>query len=343
MSRRLKILLGLPPLLLLLVAIWGYQWWVSPLTVVQESSVFVVKEGESLQGLSRRLARQGALKHPRIFSLFGRMSGADQRIRQGEYQLEAAVSPRELLALLQTGDTIRYLVTLPEGIDLEQALNLLQETEGLAAVVEGSRDPRLLAMVAPALTAEGYFLPETYQYQRGDTDLDILREANRLMRLELQQAWDQRIEPLPYEERYEALVMASIIEKETGLASERNEIGGVFVRRLQRDMRLQTDPTVIYGLGASYDGNLRREHLRDASNVYNTYRHHGLPPGPIALPGRAALLAAVQPAPGESLYFVARGDGSHAFSKTLDEHENAVRQFQLRRRADYRSSPVEAK
>jgi UPF0755 protein len=156
---------------------------------------------------------------------------------------------------------------------------------------------------------------------------------------ELGEAWAARHEGLPLNSPYEALVLASIIEKETGVAHERGQIGGVFVRRLEKGMRLQTDPTVIYGLGVDFDGDLKRKHLKDDSNPYNSYRHHGLPPGPIALPGRAALLAAVQPESGDSLYFVARGDGSHEFSATLDEHEAAVNRYQRQRRVDYRSSP----
>ena len=155
----------------------------------------------------------------------------------------------------------------------------------------------------------------------------------------LAQEWSQRDPGLPYESPYEALIMASIIERETGLPEEREQISGVFFRRLQKRMRLQTDPTVIYGLGAEFDGNLRRAHLQDDSNPYNTYRHRGLPPSPIALPGRAAIRAALHPAPGDSLYFVARGDGGHVFSTTLEAHERAVRKYQLQRRADYRSSP----
>jgi UPF0755 protein len=318
----------------------GYlrYWWLLPLPVPEEGLVFEVAPGDSLGAVSRRLADRELLRHRQFFNALGQLTGADQRIRRGEYRIEAGTSPAELLELLQSGDTVRYLVTLPEGIRLREALNLLRETEGVRAVLDGESDPRLLELVSPASVAEGFFLPETYQYERGATDLQLLGEAHRAMRSVLDEAWEQRDASLPYGSAYELLIMASIIEKETGLASERATIGGVFVRRLQRGIRLQTDPTVIYGLGAGFDGNLRRVHLRDDSNPYNTYRHHGLPPGPIALPGREALLAAAHPEPGDALYFVARGDGSHAFSATLEEHEAAVRRFQLKRRADYRST-----
>jgi UPF0755 protein len=337
-----RVLLGILVAASLAVGVIALQigrWWESPMVLPAEGLILQVQRGDTLGRLSAQLAEQGAIRYPRLFNRFGVMSGADQRIRQGEYRLPPGSTPKSLLALLQSGDTIRYLVTLPEGIRLGDALTLLAQQEALRPILAGPDDPRLHALTAPALLTEGFFLPETYQYERGATDLDVLGEAHRMMRDALEEAWSQRDSSLPYTSPYEVLIMASIIEKETGLASERAQIGGVFVHRLQRGMRLQTDPTVIYGLGDSFDGNLRRVHLRDESNRYNSYRHHGLPPGPIALPGRAALMAAVNPARGDALYFVARGDGSHAFSTTLEEHEAAVRRFQLTRREGYRSSP----
>jgi UPF0755 protein len=315
------------------------NWTRQPLVIPSQGLIFEVEKGDSLGRIARRLEDAGVLRHPLLFKLLARASGADARLRRGEYRLSSGITPVQLLTMLEKGDTVRYLVTLPEGIRLSDALALLANSDALTALLAGPDDPRLLTLVAPEKTAEGFFLPETYQYQRGDSDLDILREAHRMMREALADAWGQRDESLPYNSPYEALIMASIIEKETGLASERPLIAGVFVRRLQRGMRLQTDPTVIYGLGETFDGNLQRMHLRDESNPYNTYRHDGLPPGPIALPGRKALQAAVQPAAGDALYFVARGDGSHQFSASLAEHEEAVRAYQLKRRANYRSTP----
>jgi len=315
------------------------NWWGSPLATPAGGLVVTVEPGDSLSRISRRLGAAGVLHQPRLLNLAGRLLQVDSRIRPGEYRLPKGTNPETLLALLQSGDTIRYLVTLPEGITLSAALSLIQASEGVRRVLSGADDPQLLALVAPRKTTEGYFLPETYQYERGDSDLQLLTESHRLMEKNLAHAWSQRQSDLPYVEPYEALIMASIIEKETGLASERSAIGGVFVRRLRRGMRLQTDPTVIYGLGEAFDGNLTRKHLNDESNPYNSYRHNGLPPGPIALPGKAALMAAVKPEAGDALYFVAKGDGSHQFSATLKEHETAVRQFQLSRPANYRSSP----
>lgn len=339
MLRKLALLL----MATLLTLLAGFSllrvWWQAPLAIEPQGFVLQVEPGDSLSRISRHLEDAGVLRQARLFNLLGRLSGADSRIRRGEYLLRKDLTPRELLPLLQSGDTVRYLVTLPEGIRLRDAVTLIAQSEGIVPVLEGADDPRLLALVAPATVTEGFFLPETYQYQRGDSELDVLVEAHRMMQEALADAWEKRQPSLPYGSPYDALIMASIIEKETAMASERTLIGGVFARRLQRGMRLQTDPTVIYGLGDAYSGNLQRVHLKDKNNAYNSYRHAGLPPGPIALPGRAALMAAVQPAAGDALYFVARGDGSHEFNANLDAHEEAVRRFQLRRRADYRSTP----
>ena len=324
---------------LLLGGAWIQHWWESPLDIPQSGSVVYIEPGESFGSLTRRMTAEGVVDRPQLFKLMARITGADQRVRSGEYALPPGSSARTLLALLQSDATIRYQVTLPEGITLARAVQLLHEAPALAATLTGADDPRLLQLVAPHASADGFFLPETYQYQRGDTDLDVLLQAHQAMREVLERLWHERAIGLPLEDSYSALILASIIERETGAPQERGEIAGVFQRRLERGMRLQTDPTVIYGLGPLFDGNLTRAHLRDDSNPYNTYRHPGLPPGPICLPGAAALQAAVNPAPGNSLYFVAKGDGSHVFSETLEDHEAAVRSFQLRRRADYRSSP----
>jgi len=320
--------------------LWARTIWEAPLPVGEAGYRFVVAEGSSLRRLSRDLDRDGVLPSPQLFDLIARLQGADSRIRHGEYRLEPGATATDLLQLLQEGDTVRYLVTLPEGIRLHEALEILRAAKGLQATVKDSADPRLLSLVGDAPSAEGFFLAETYQYEFGATDLDVLTQAHELARSVLETAWAGRAAGLPYARPYDALIMASIIEKETAVPAERPLISGVFIRRLHNNMRLQTDPTVIYGLGKAFDGNLRRAHLRDESNPYNTYRHAGLPPSPIALPGRAAIEAAFHPAGGEALYFVARGDGSHHFSTSLAEHQAAVREYQLDRRADYRSTPA---
>jgi UPF0755 protein len=279
------------------------------------------------------------LPHPELLVAYGRLSGLDANIRRGEYLLAQGTVPRALLEQLVAGRVLQYHVTLPEGITVAQALALLGSDPVLVQQLEGADDPRLLQLVAPYESVEGLFLPETYRFERGDSDLDILTWAHRAMLAALAEEWEQRAPELPYESPYDALIMASIIERETGVPGERQQIAGVFVRRLELGMRLQTDPSTIYGLGTTFDGNLVRSHLRDGDNIYNTYRHHGLPPTPIALPGRAALHAALQPAAGDSLYFVARGDGSHEFNSTLEGHKRAVRKYQLERRENYRSRP----
>ena len=326
---------------LVLLALALQRYLHAPLDLPPEGLVISVERGSSFAAVATDLGARGVIRHPLVLRAVGRLSGADQRIRHGEYRLAPGLALPGLLELLQSGDTVRYLVTLPEGIRLRDALRLLARAEGVETTLTGEDDPRLRELLGEVPSVEGFFLPETYQYQRGDSDIAILREAHRLSRETLHEAWQSRQSGLPYEEPYDALIMASVIEKETGVADERAQIAGVFVRRLQRNMRLQTDPTVIYGLGPDFDGNLTRNHLRDEGNAYNTYRHRGLPPGPIALPGREAIHAALHPTPGTALYFVARGDGTHAFSSTLEEHEQAVREYQLQRRADYRSTPPE--
>lgn len=313
--------------------------WEAPLQVPGDELALEVAAGDSLAVVAERLHQQGALPYPKLLIWYGRWSGQDQRIKRGEYRVPAGTNPEALLALLESGQVVQYQVTLPEGITLRQALAILWSEEALSKTLAGPEDEKILALVAPSTNGEGWFFPDSYRYARGDSDWQVLQQAHDAMVRGLQQQWQKRAEELPYETPYEALIMASIIERETGLAEERGQIAGVFVRRLQRGMRLQTDPTIIYGLGESYNGNLTRKHLKDGANPYNTYRHGGLPPTPIALPGIAAIHAALHPEPGETLYFVARGDGGHVFSANLADHEQAVRKYQLRRRRDYRSSP----
>tara|TARA_R100000005_G_scaffold96208_1_gene81464 strand:- start:3556 stop:4605 length:1050 start_codon:yes stop_codon:yes gene_type:complete len=338
--RRLLLLaLALAAFLALLVAREIWERWQAPLRLPESGLLLTVYPGDSLRSVAERLQAEGVLPHPELLLLWARYHQLDARIRRGEYALEPGLTAESLLALLVSGRVVQYQVTLPEGIVVAQAITILQREAALESVLSGADDARLLQLVAPYEAVEGLFLPETYRYERGDSDLDILRRAHRALLEALEQEWAIRDVDLPYDSPYEALIMASIIERETGVPEERGEIAGVFVRRLQRGMRLQTDPTIIYGLGDAFDGNLRRSHLQDADNLFNTYRHDGLPPTPIALPGRAALQAAMQPAAGETLFFVARGDGSHEFNTTLEGHERAVRKYQLQRRKDYRSSP----
>ena len=339
MIRKIVLLL----LLLVLLCVLAYQEvlrrWREPLVVPAAGLTLVVAPGESLRAVANRLHREGVLRYPEMLVLYARWHRIDQQIKHGEYFLPGRLEPISLLELLVSGRVVEYQVTLPEGITAARAILLLAAQPPLQSTLSGPDDPRVKEIIKPYPEPEGLFFPDTYSYARGSLDSQVLQRAHARMLEVLDQEWQDRAPGLPYETPYEALVMASIIERETGLPEEREQIAGVFVRRLQQGMRLQTDPTVIYGLGNTFDGDLLRKHLADENNAYNTYRHDGLPPTPIALAGRAAIHAALHPADGQDLFFVARGDGGHEFSATLAEHERAVRKFQLQRREGYRSSP----
>ena len=319
--------------------LWSYRIIQAPLSLPDSPVVLEVKSGQSLKSLLLELEADGFLHRPHVLALWARWQGLDRQIQAGEYELHPGLTGASFLNLLASGAVLSYRITLPEGITLSDALARLHKDGRLAREIQHVDDPRLLDLVAPHESAEGWFLPETYQYVTGDTDLDILRRAHKLMVQALNQAWTTRAADVPLNDPYEALILASIVERETSVAEERPQIAGVFSRRLERGMRLQTDPTVIYGLGAAFDGNLKRRHLRDAANRWNTYQIKGLPPSPIALPGVSALQAAVNPEAGDTLYFVARGDGYHVFSASLEEHNANVRRYQLSRKAEYRSTP----
>lgn len=318
------------------------HWLNAPLTLPENEFVYVLEKGGSLSRAARDLDQQGILKHGRWLSLYARLTKRTA-IHAGEYLLTPRDTPRSLLDRLEQGDVITYQVTLVEGWTFRQALDTLQAQEKIRVVLGTTEalDSFIAGLELPDNHPEGWFFPDTYRYVAGNSDREILAHAHQRMRQVLETEWENRAGALPYNTPYEALIMASIVERETGVPEERGQIAGVFVRRLERKMRLQTDPTVIYGLADAYDGTIRRSHLRQPT-PYNTYVINGLPPTPIALPGRAAIRAALNPEDGDSLYFVARGDGSHQFSATLEEHNRAVREYQLQRRADYRSSPAPA-
>jgi UPF0755 protein len=245
-----------------------------------------------------------------------------------------------LIGLWKRGEMVQYSLTLVEGWNFHQVRAALAREEKIDQTLSGLSDSQVMDKLGhPGIFPEGRFFPDTYRFVRGMTDVDLLKLAYDRLDDVLAKEWAQRAEDLPYSGPYEALIMASLVEKETGVPQERGQIAGVFVRRMAIGMLLQTDPTVIYGLGDRYSGRLTRAHLKEAT-PYNTYVIAGLPPTPIAMVGREAIHAALNPVAGTSLYFVARGDGSHVFSDDLDAHNNAVREFQLKRRADYRSSPA---
>jgi UPF0755 protein len=303
----------------------------SPLNVPATGLVFVVPPGDSMAGLAQRLAAEGVLRSADYFRIYGRLSGLAPRLKSGEYRIEPGTTPRTLLRQLVQGRVIQYALTVVEGWTFRQMLEAIAGHDKLKHTLIGHNDSEVMARLGrPGEHPEGLFFPDTYHFPAGTTDVDFLKRALRNLQQQLQAAWQRRVPGLPLQTPYEALILASIIEKETGLAKERRKIAGVFVRRLQKGMPLQTDPTVIYGLGETFDGNIRKRDLR-TDTPYNTYTRKGLPPTPIALPGAASIAAAVNPAPGDALYFVATGDGGHVFSKTLREHNRAVREYQLRR------------
>ena len=247
---------------------------------------------------------------------------------------------RNVLKKWLAGDVVEYSITLVPGWNFKQVRAALKQKDTLAATIDTLTDQAVMnALGAEDRHPEGMFYPDTYRYVKGTKDIDVLKQAFVRLDSVLNEEWQQRSEGLPYKDPYQALIMASLIERETGAAHERQEIAGVFIRRPKLGMLLQTDPTVIYGMGDAYRGRITRADLRRPT-PYNTYVNPGLTPTPIALAGREAIYAAPHPAEGKSLYFVARGDGTHVFSETLDAHNKAVRQYQLKRRADYRSSPA---
>ena len=313
--------------------------WNQALVLPPEGVLITVAQGESLSRVLARAEDNQWLTRSSWVGAVARWHGLDEQIQAGEFALNAPLTAGEFIAKLAAGEVVRRSVTLPEGITLAEAIEILHRESTLTKTPLDELSIALLAMTGREDSAEGLFLPETWSYTRADSDLDILQRSHLALNELLTSLWEQRSEGLVLSSPYAALTLASIVEKETGVAGERMQIAGVFLRRLERGMRLQTDPTVIYGLGDDYDGDLERRHLRDNTNPYNTYAIHGLPPTPIALPGEAALRAVFSPADGEELYFVAKGDGSHAFSATLEEHEENVQRYQLTRRADYRSSP----
>jgi len=290
--------------------------------------VLEVPPGSNFTRIVRTLETAGILSGANDLLRYARLKGLANLIKAGEYEVPVGLRARELLQLLISGRVRYHQVTLVEGWTLLQALQALQAHPAITPVLDANDAAALQAAFGSTSYPEGRVFPETYTFTRGTSDLTVLQQAQLMMQQQLDALWPDRDPNLPLATPDEALILASIIEKETGAAGERAEIAGVFIRRLQLNMRLQTDPTVIYGIGAAFDGNLTRAHLQ-TDTPYNTYTRNGLPPTPIALPGRASLEASLHPAAGDTLYFVARGDGSHYFSRTLAEHEQAVRQYQL--------------
>jgi UPF0755 protein len=302
-------------------------------TPVGIDAVVDFRPGMRLKDLADALERAGARPVPWWqWRLIAERSGEADRLKAGEYRIEPAMTPGDVLAAIAAGRVVQHRVTIVEGMRFSELRVLLAGHPVLEQTLGGLPDAEVLARIgATEAHPEGLFLPDTYFFPRGFSDQELLKRAYWAQKKVLREAWEARADDLPLADPYEALILASIIEKETGRAGERAEIAGVFVNRLRQGWRLQTDPTVIYGLGDRFDGNLRRVDL-ETDTEYNTYTRFGLTPTPIALPGRAAIEAACNPARTEHMFFVARGDGSHVFSRTLAEHNRAVARYQLGQR-----------
>lgn len=303
------------------------DWLFEPVSLTEVQHL-TISPGSNMVSIANQLQAMGLTKNALALRYYSRFSGYDQRIKAGEYAFVGDVTAPSILSKLVAGDVLSYSITVPEGHTYAQFTQILMQHSAM----RGKPEPVFTEWGKESgfTSPEGLLFPSTYVFTHKQTPIQVVQQAWRRQEAILAELWPKRAQNLPYKSPYEALIMASIIEKETGLASERETISGVFVRRLQKGMRLQTDPTVIYGVGEAFNGNLTRAHLREKT-PYNTYVIYGLPPTPIALPGREAIYAALHPAAGDALYFVSRGDGSHAFSATLAQHQAYVRKYQLKK------------
>lgn len=306
-----------------------------PIPELNSSTIYEVVPGSSVSRVASDLYARDYLMHPILFRLLSNWQGVGGSIQSGEYELHPDMSAADILDAMVAGRNVQYRLTLVEGWTLAEALQAIRNAEKVQLTLPESVSYSEIAsaLQLPQENPEGMIFPDTYFYTKDTSDIELLRRAHTRLQEVLTQAWSARLGALPFETPYEALVLASIIEKESALGSERTEIAGVFVRRLEQGMRLQSDPTVIYGMGTRFDGNLRREDLR-AETPYNTYRINGLPPTPIALAGAESIHASLNPAQSSALYFVSKGDGSHYFSSTLEEHNAAVDRFQRNQNID---------
>lgn len=307
---------------------FAYRWVNAPLELATSPVDLSIESGSSARDVANAAVEAGVPLNPMLLYWWFRLSGDARQIKAGSYELEQGLSPRTLLRKLVRGEEALRSVTLVEGWTFRQVQDALRKADQLKPQTQGMSSVAIMqALEMPGVAAEGRFFPDTYTYAKGSSDLAVLRRAAHAMDKKLAAAWAQRGPQSPLQTAEQALILASIVEKETGKGSDRAMVSSVFNNRLRIGMRLQTDPTVIYGLGDSFDGNLRKKDLL-TDTPWNTYTRVGLPPTPIAMPGKASLQAAVQPAPSKALYFVARGDGSSEFSATLDEHNRAVNKYQ---------------
>lgn len=333
----MKILLSLAISITLIIVAMGWWIWQDKELVlnsamdIREDTPIVIEAGSSLKDIIYELQNRHWLDKPDYLLFEARRLELDSSIKAGEYIIRTGTTPMQFLQQIIAGKVIQHYLALIEGWNFKQVITAIEEHPSIKKTLTDT-SPRVIMRVLgkESVAAEGYFFPDTYSFPKGTTDVEFLRRAMQRLESVLDQEWRARAKDLPYKNAYEALIMASIIEKETGQASERDEIAGVFVRRLNIGMKLQTDPTVIYAMGKEYQGNIRKKDL-SLDSPFNTYVYPGLPPTPIALAGREAITAALHPKEGKSLYFVSKGDGSHYFSASLQEHNRAVRKFQLKK------------
>lgn len=309
------------------------QLLTSPLNIDSNEMTYSISPGSSLSATIYDLTNKEIISHPRYILWYARLTGRSHQMKTGDYLLTKTLTIKEFLDNIFDGKVIQHSLTVIEGWSFKQLLQALQQHPDIKHTLHNVSENEIMSTLGLAEQhPEGLFLPDTYYFPSQLSDVDFLQRAYQSLQTVLNTEWQNRAEGLIYKNPYEALIMASIVEKETGQASERQQIAGVFVRRLEKNMRLQTDPTVIYGMGNKYKGNIRKRDLL-LDTPYNTYRRNGLPPTPIALPGQKAIHAALHPAAGDALYFVSKGDGSHVFSATLEEHNQAVIKYQLNGRA----------
>ncbi|RVU46116.1 endolytic transglycosylase MltG [Rubrivivax rivuli] len=321
-------LLGLPFIAAALVAFIAWRWLDSPLPLAAPTVELSIEAGTTPRAVAQAWVAAGVQTSPDFLFAWFRLSGEARRIRAGSYEIETGTTPRQLLAKLVQGDETLEQVRIIEGWTMRQLRTALAQAPHLKPTTAGWSEAQLMqALGAPGVAAEGRFFPDTYRYSRGVSDLTVLKRAHATLQRRLAETWAQRSPDTPLKSADELLTLASIVEKETGLPSDRGLVAGVFINRLRIGMPLQTDPTVIYGLGEAFDGNLRRRDL-ETDTPFNTYTRRGLPPTPISMPGLASLRATLNPAPTRALYFVARGDGSSVFSETLADHNRAVNKYQ---------------
>ena len=298
----------------------------------QQPTIFLIKSGSNIKSIAQDLSMQKIIDDPWLFILLAKVKGVETRVRAGEYEIKVEMTPEELLEKFTQGSAIQYSFTVIEGWSFRQMLAAIADDPIIEYTLGDKSDEEIMDLLGyPGEHPEGLFFPDTYRFPKGTSDVDFLRRAYQVMQKHLVREWSQRDSGLPLQSSYDALILASIIEKETGAGFERPLIGGVFIQRLKKKMRLQTDPTIIYGLGENFDGDIRFRDLKK-DTPYNTYLHAGLTPTPIALPGLDAIRAALHPAKTEALYFVSKGDGTHHFSATLEEHNSAVKRYQLKGR-----------